>query len=44
MRQGGQVTEPALPYATELILWNASKAIGGAQSATTTILHAAWCV
>ena len=43
MRQGGRDTEPAFPHAIQLISWSACKAIGGAQSASTTTLHGARC-
>ena len=43
MRQGGRDTELAFPRAIRLISWSACKAIGGAQSASTTTLHGARC-
>ena len=43
MRHGGRDTEPALPHAIQLILWNTCQAIGGAQSASITTLHGARC-
>ena len=43
MRQGGRDTERAFTHAIQLISWSACKAIRGAQSASTTTLHGAWC-